>query len=292
DESYDMSRCLRDKRYKYIRNFMPHLPYAQPSDYCDQAEIMQELRAVAAAGGMAGMEKLYWQPTKPVEELYDTWVDPNESRNLIDSPEHHETLLQMRKQLRDWMLETMDTGLLPEAEMHIRAAGSAPYDMVRNPAKFSPSTVLDVAELVGSDTRLLPAMVDSLSDSDSAVRYWAAIYFAALGEEAAPAADALKKLLDDPSPDVRFAAADALRGLGQYKEALPVLAQGLLDSRESVVLHAARTLQQFGDKAAPVVEEMEQARRNCLKPDGSYRNDNYAMFTDWALKHAIESCGQ
>jgi hypothetical protein len=37
---------------------------------------------------------------------------------------------------------------------------------------------------------------------------------------------------------------------------------------------------------------MEQARRNCLKPDGSYKNDNYAMFIDWALKHAIESCGQ
>ncbi len=292
DEAYEMSRCMRDKRFKYIRNFMPHLPYAQPSDYCDQAEIMQELRAVAAAGGMAGMEKLYWQPTKPVEELYDTLVDPNESDNLIDSPEHHETLLQMRKRLRDWMLETKDTGLLPEAEMHIRSAGAAPYDMARNAEKFSASTILDVAELVGSDTRFLPAMMESLGDPDSAVRYWAVIYFASLGQEAAPATEALKELLDDPSPDVRFAAADVLCGLGTYSEALPVLAQGLLDSREPVVLHAARTAQRFGDKATPLMEEMEQARRNCLKPDGSYRNDNYAMFIDWALKHAIESCGQ
>jgi arylsulfatase A-like enzyme len=55
DEAYDMSRCVRDKRYKYIRNFMPHLPYVQPSDYCDQAEIMQELRRVAKEGGMAGL---------------------------------------------------------------------------------------------------------------------------------------------------------------------------------------------------------------------------------------------
>lgn len=292
DEAYEMSRCVRDKRYKYIRNFLPHLPYVQPSDYCDQAEIMQELRAVAAAGGMAGMEKLYWQPTKPVEELYDTLVDPNESDNLIASPEHHETLLRMRKRLRDWMLETKDTGLLPEAEMQIRAAGTAPYDMARTSTKFSPSTVLDVAELVGSDTRLLPAMMDSLGDPDSAVRYWAVIYFASLGQEAASATDALKELLDDPSPDVRFAAADVLCGLGNYSEALPVLARGLLDSRESVVLHAARTAQRFGERATPLMEEMEEARRNCLKPDGSYRNDNYAMFIDWALKHAIESCGQ
>jgi uncharacterized sulfatase len=66
DEAYDMSRCVRDRRYKYIRNFMPHLPYVQPSDYCDQAPIMQELRRVARAGGMAGVEKPFWEPTKPV----------------------------------------------------------------------------------------------------------------------------------------------------------------------------------------------------------------------------------
>jgi N-sulfoglucosamine sulfohydrolase len=292
DEAYEMSRCLRDKRYKYIRNFLPHLPYAQPSDYCDQAEIMQELRSVAAAGGMAGMEKLYWQPTKPVEELYDTWVDPNEVRNLANSAEHRETLHQMRKHLRDWMLETKDTGLLPEAEMHIRATGSTPYDMARNPAKYSPSTIMDSAELVGSDARILRTMTESLTDPDSAVRYWAVIYFAVLGEEAAQATDALKKALDDPSPDVRFAAADVLHALGLSDEALPALARGLADSREPVVLHAARTAQWFGDKAAPILEEMEEARRGCLKSDGSYRNDNYAMFIDWALKHAIENCGQ
>jgi hypothetical protein len=292
DEAYEMSRCLRDKRFKYIRNFLPHLPYVQPSDYCDQAEIMQELRNVAASGGLAGMEKLFWQPTKPAEELYDTWVDPNEVSNLADSPDHYETLRQMRGRLRDWMIETKDTGLLPEAEMHIRAAGSTPYEMARDSAKYSPASIMDVAESVGSDTRILRTMTESLADPDSAVRYWAVIYFASLGEEAAQATDALKKALDDSSPDVRFAAADVLHGLGLSDEALPVLARGLTDSRESVVLNAARTAQRFGDKAAPLIGEMEQARRNCLKPDGGYRNDNYAMFIDWALKHAMESCGQ
>lgn len=292
DEAYEMSRCVRDKRYKYIRNFLPHLPYVQPSDYCDQAEIMQELRRVAAEGGMVGMEKLFWEPTKPSEELYDTWVDPNEVRNLAGLAEHQKTLSLMRKRLRDWMLDTKDTGLLPEAEMLIRAAGSTPYEMTRTPAKFSPSSILDVAELIGSDARILPTMTESLADPDSAVRYWSLIYFASLGKEAAPATDAIRKLLDDPSPDVRFTAADVLCGLGACEEGLPVLARGLADVREPVVLHAARTAQRFGAKAAPIVEQMAQARRNCVKLDGSYRNDNYAMFIDWALKHAIESCGR
>ena len=100
DEAYDMSRCVRDKRYKYIRNFMPHLPYVQPSDYPDQAEIMQELRRVAREGGLAGIEKLYWEPTKPLEELYDTLTDPNRgqepgrrARSRADAQPHEKTAL-------------------------------------------------------------------------------------------------------------------------------------------------------------------------------------------------------
>jgi len=251
---------------------------------------MQELRAVAASGGMNRVEKPFWEPTKPSEELYDTLADPHEIQNLADAPAHRETLLQMRKRLWDWMVETKDTGLLPEAEMHIRAAGSTPYEMARSPAKYDMAHIFETAELVGTDAKVLSAMVDYLADADSAVRYWAAVYFEALGAEAAPAAAALRKALSDPCPDVRFTAADVLGRLGLGAEVLPVLAEGLRDAREPVVLHAARTLQRLGDKAAPLMSQMEQARQRCKNVDGSYRNDNYAMFVDWALKHALESC--
>ncbi|MCX5643265.1 MAG: sulfatase-like hydrolase/transferase [Phycisphaerae bacterium] len=290
DEAYDMSRCVRDKRYKYIRNFMPHLPYVQPSDYCDQAEIMQELRRVAKEGGLAGLEKLFWEPTKPLEELYDTLTDPIEVKNLAGAPEHEPTLNHMRKRLWDWMAETKDVELLPEAEMHLRAAGSTPYEIARDPRKYPQSRILAAAELVGTGPRVLPALVDFLKDQDSAVRYWAAVGIEALGPEAAPAADALKAALDDPSPNVRFTAAGTLCRLGSNDQALLVLAQGLLEPREVVVLYAARTLQGLGDKARPIVLQMATARERCRNLDGSYKNDNYAMFIDWALKHAMESC--
>ncbi len=207
-----MSPCVRDRRYKYIRNFLPHLPYVQPSDYCDQAQIMQELRAVAAAGGMNRVEKPFWEPTKPSEELYDTLADPHEIRNLADSPEHRETLLQMRKRLWDWMVETKDTGLLPEAEMHIRAAGSTPYEMARDATKYAMPHIFETAELVGTDAKVLAAMVDYLGDADSAVRYWAAMYFESLGEDAAPATNALKTALSDPVRTCDSPAADVAAG--------------------------------------------------------------------------------
>ena len=176
DEAYDMSRCVRDKRYKYIRNFMPHLPYVQPSDYCDQAEIMQELRRVAKEGGLAGMEKLVLgadQAGRRVVRHADsirtrsgTWPTRPNTRPILN---------RMRKRLWDWMVETKDTELLPEAEMHIRAAGSTPYDMARDPRKYPQARIFAAAELVGTGPRVLPALVDLLEDQDSAVRYWAAV---------------------------------------------------------------------------------------------------------------------
>ncbi len=290
DEAYDMSRCVRDKRYKYIRNFMPHLPYVQPSDYCDQAEIMQELRRVAREGGMAGLEKLFWEPTKPLEELYDTLTDPIEVKNLAGAPEHEQTLNRMRKRLWDWMAETKDIELLPEAEMHLRAVGSTPYEIARDPRKYPQSRIFAAAELVGTGPRVLAALVDFLKDQDSAVRYWAAVGIDALGPEAAPAAEALKAALDDPSPNVRFTVAGTLCRLGSNDQALLVLAQGLLDSREVVALYAARTVENLGDKARPIVLQMASARERCKNLDSSYKNDNCAMFIDWALKHALENC--
>jgi hypothetical protein len=96
--------------------------------------------------------------------------------------------------------------------------------------------------------------------------------------------------IEDPCPNVRFAAAGALCRLGSCEEALFVLVRGLQDHREPVALHAARTLQSLGDKARPVVNDMESARERCKNAGGGYKNNDHAMFIDWALTRAIENC--
>ncbi len=290
DEAYEMSRCVRDKRYKYIRHFMPHLPYIQPSTYCDQAEIMQELRRVAASGSLSGAQRPLWEPIKPVEELYDTQADPHETQNLVDAPAHRDALNRLRRELRDWMLRTKDVGLLPEAEMHIRATGSTPYEMARAPGAYPQDRILAAAMRVGAGPQAMPALRQNLTDSDSVVRYWAAVGLDALGLDAAPALDALEEALDDPSPNVRFVAAGVLCRFGRREQGLAVLTAGLNDPRETVVLHAARTLQLLGDRACPAVESMERARRRYMNADGSYKNNDHAMFIAWALTNAMDHC--
>ena len=292
DEAYECSRCVRDEQYKYIRNYMPHLPYIQPSEYCDRAEIMQELRRIAAEDKLSPVQKLLWEPVKPTEELYDTYTDRHETENLVNNPEQRETLAKFRKVLHAWMLQVHDVGLLPEAEMHIRAEGSSPYEIARDPAKFPERRILAAADLVGSGPKNIPKLIKLSEDLDSAVRYWAVIGLTALGAQAEPAADALAARLEDSSPNVRFAAAGALCKLGRCRAALKVLAAGLEDEREETVLHAAREIERLGKKARPIVTQIEQAQARCRLPDGTYKNNNHATFIDWALKYAMENCRQ
>jgi hypothetical protein len=40
------------------------------------------------------------------DELYDLAVDPHETTNLIDDPTRADAVLEMRKRLEAWMVET------------------------------------------------------------------------------------------------------------------------------------------------------------------------------------------
>lgn len=116
DERYDLIRAVRDKQFKYIRNFMPHLTYAQNIGYMEEMPTMQEMRRLHAANQLVGPQKLYFRPTKPIEELYDTEADPHEINNLADDPAHYNTLQRLRGELTEWMQSVGDIGMIPEPE--------------------------------------------------------------------------------------------------------------------------------------------------------------------------------
>ncbi len=116
DETYDIIRCVRDKRYKYIRNYQPEKPYAQNIQYMDLMPTMQEMRRLNAEGKLKGPEKLFFRKTKPVEELYEITVDPHEINNLAKLPEYESVLKRMREVHENWKKETKDLGHIPEKE--------------------------------------------------------------------------------------------------------------------------------------------------------------------------------
>jgi arylsulfatase A-like enzyme len=146
DERYDMVRSVRDRRYVYIRNFMPYRIYGQHVAYMFETPTTQVWKKLNDEGKLNESQRIFWN-TKPAEELYDLTADRDEVHNLAGSPAHRATLERMRKAQRDLAMKIRDVGYLTEGEIHARAAGAAPYDMGHDAARYPASRVMDAAEL-------------------------------------------------------------------------------------------------------------------------------------------------
>ena len=257
DERYDMMRAVRDKRFKYIRNYMPHLPWAQYLNYLWRAPSMQSWQEQRDAGRTKGPQNTFFEK-KPMEELFDIKADPYEVNNLAADPKYRDVLERMRKANEAFVRKIHDTGFLPEAEFLARSKGAPPYDMVRDRAKYDQERIMAAADVANRcDVKLLGKLRALLEDKDSGVRYWGAIGCVALEARAAPAAAELTALLKDPSPNVRVAAAESLVRVGKPDKALGVLGEALASRDEWVALHAANALDNLDAKARPALAKMK-----------------------------------
>ncbi len=261
DERYDIIRAVRDKQYRYIRNYEPHKAYYQYMNTPEKGETMGELRRWHASGQLPPAAELFMAETKPLEELYDLDADPHEINNLIDSPEHGDILNRLRSAHVDWVLRTRDLGLMPEPEINagVNALGSG-YAILRRPgAETLIGRIRETAALGEQGAAALSALTEALGDDDATVRYWAAIGLGNLGTEAKTSGDRLAGALKDKSPVVRVAAARALCLMDRDGEALPVLRAELKSEHQWVRLHAAIALDGIGEKARPCIAALHEA---------------------------------
>ena len=96
--AYEPLRCIRTKRYKYIRRWLKRDKAVMPN--CDK-----------------GFSKSLWLDKGWLdkhlvrEELYDLIFDPNETNNLINNPELSDTADKLREGMEKWMRDTNDPAL-------------------------------------------------------------------------------------------------------------------------------------------------------------------------------------
>jgi arylsulfatase A-like enzyme len=118
DETVNRIRSVREKRYHYMRNFIPGQGFASLNRYKEKCFAVKPLmRDMHAAGQLSGAAAELMEPL-PFEQLYDTWNDPHEVHNLAESedPEHQAALLRLRAALDTWIAETGDQGVWLEPE--------------------------------------------------------------------------------------------------------------------------------------------------------------------------------
>ncbi len=117
DEHYDRIRAVRDERYKLLRNYKPDQPYYLAVAYREQMASMQSLIAGNRNGTLTPAQAQWFRPTKDSVELFDTYADPHELRNLADDPAFAKTRQRLTLALDRHLAEVGDLGALDERDM-------------------------------------------------------------------------------------------------------------------------------------------------------------------------------
>ncbi len=255
DGRYDLIRSVRDKKFRYIRNFEPSKPYLQYIDYAENNATRQEIRRLMAEDKLPPASHAHFAAAKkPVEELYDLENDPHEIKNLADDPSYKTQLTAMRKKLRSWMLETRDMGLIPEGIILEREEklGNR-YAITHQPGSEAELDILlDLADIINQGPAVLPQLEKALQDKRDTVRYWASLGIGNMGQQAEKSEFSLYKLLLDPSATVRVAAAEALCNTGKTDKGWKTLVDHLSDDNMAVRLYAITVIEQQGEKAREI----------------------------------------
>ena len=94
--AYEPLRCVRTKRFKYIRRFDESrlLPVPANIDDCHAKDLL--------------LRGAYLSTPLPREEFYDLAADPFERENLIGRPAYAADIRNLRERLGLWMRETRD----------------------------------------------------------------------------------------------------------------------------------------------------------------------------------------
>jgi arylsulfatase A-like enzyme len=287
DERFDMSRAVRDQRFRYIRNYMPYRIYGQHLEYLWRAPSIGSWEKAFLNGDCNETQSAFWK-TKPVEELYDTENDPWEINNLAGDLNYIEVLERMRAANKDWVSKIYDAGFIPEADRVDRAGEMPMYDYMRS-GKANVEEIMNAAEIATlGEISNLDTLKSFLKNDDSAVRYWGATGLLILGENALPAIEELKAATTDKSANVVAMAAEALYNLGEKETAKKALISVLKNPNEMARCHALNVIDCIGENSP----EMVQAVADVVKSAEKLSREQYDLrgakwlFEKWGLNPA------
>jgi len=212
DERCENARAIRNKRFVYIRNYMPYAPWGQHLNYLWRMKATQAWEAWHKAGKTDAVTGRWFRP-KTGDELYDAAKDPDNIENLIDDPEYKNIVAELQTELRKWQLRVHDSGLIPECERVKRAEDNkmTVFDLVRDKKLYDLEAYLEASDLaLKKNPANLPALLEMLDNKDSGVRYWGMVGCFLIANEAESAQPRIRKALTDKSHVVRVMAAYTL----------------------------------------------------------------------------------
>lgn len=113
----DVIRAVKNKRFKYIRNYRPEQGYYLPVVYREKIPTMQELLRLRDAEQLTPAQALWFRDKKDPEELFDLANDPHELNNIITDPSYKKVVAELSAEMDRWLREINDEPRLAESQL-------------------------------------------------------------------------------------------------------------------------------------------------------------------------------
>ncbi|TGV01869.1 sulfatase-like hydrolase/transferase [Flavivirga rizhaonensis] len=98
DEIEEDSKALVSGDWSYIYNAKPEVPYDTHQAYLEfYRPAVHIMRRLYQEDKLTESQKLFFEPSKPVEQLFNMKEDPHQLNNLVENPEYEAVLSKLRK---------------------------------------------------------------------------------------------------------------------------------------------------------------------------------------------------
>lgn len=255
--SYAPSRAITDGRYKLIWNFQSGYPNGTRQDYQWQMPAQQAWDLANKEGKLKEpIYKRFWEPVVQFE-LFDLEKDSMEVNNLVANKNYSKIFETLKGVLKNELYTQKDVGLMPPGYRNsIKKQGDL-YTLTRN-GKININPVINAA-IIASERRSenLPQLLKFLKNADPSVQYWGASGLCGLAKvgkvKSLPAEATAVFKARNLIEEVNCMLAEAMIYTSGSTEALNYLAKQAATSST-----AAATLQNVGNKAKPVAEQVKK----------------------------------
>ena len=249
DEKYDLVRAIRQRKYKYIRNYQPFNIDALFNFYRYKMLAYQEWAELFDKGKLNTEQRQFFEP-RSTEALYDLSKDPHEVNNLAHDPAYEKTLKRLRKKLQSQLKSMPDLSFFPE-----------PYFLengIENPVEFGKNYKKEIQQLIRiADLQLLPIIkargkiAKALNSDNPNYRYWGLIVCSTFGETANEFYNQAKEIAqNDADLLVKTRALEflALNNQSVSPSAfIPILKQAKSETEANLILNTIALLKEVKD---------------------------------------------
>lgn len=116
DECIDKQGYIRDKRYRYVRNYYPGTPVYLDVKFRLSMPMMNNILELNKESRLDSIQASFFDNKRLEEELYDLEKDPYELNSIVNDKSYSSVLERLRKDYDSWIETYVPDWFIPEKD--------------------------------------------------------------------------------------------------------------------------------------------------------------------------------